>query len=110
MAFKLLAKSQMLKHSYLHELMRYSLTPVPSILATADGYFNKTNKDVMRNYFVKQGDNEFTAEYSNEVYLVRDGNAMLHGMVDVPPTFKRIALQLLDTMINQKKFIFSTDC
>jgi len=94
----------------LDELMQYSLTPVPYSLGTADGYFNKTNKAVMRNYLAKQVDSSCNTEYTNDMCLIQDGNAMFHSMVDIPPTFKRIALRLLDAMIKHKKFIFSTDC
>ena len=113
MAFKRLVKSQMLKRSSLDldELMRYPLTPVPYSLGTADGYFNKTNKAEMKNYLAKQLiDTETTTEYANDVFFIQDGNAMFHSMVDIPPTFKGIALRLLDAMIKHKKFIFSTDC
>ena len=113
MAFKLLVKSQMLKRSSLdlNELMRYPLTPVPYSLGTADGYFNKTNKAVMKNYLAKQLiDTETTTEYANDVFFIQDGNAMFHSMVDISPTFKGIALRLLDAMIKHKKFIFSTEC
>ena len=95
MAFKLLVKSQMLKRSSLDldELMRYPLTPVPYSQGTADGYFNKTNKAVMKNYLAKQLiDTETTTEYANDVFFIQDGNTMFHSMVDIPPTFKGIAL------------------
>ena len=62
----------MLKRSSLDldELMRYPLTPVPYSLGTADGYFNKTNKAVMKNYLAKQLiDTETTTEYANDVFF-----------------------------------------
>ena len=108
MAFQLLIKSQLLDEPIdLDELMRYSLTPVPASLGTADGFFAKTNKANMLHFLLDDSlDND---TYPKDAIFIQDGNALFHALTDLPPTFGRIALKVLDQMVAKKNFIFSTD-
>ena len=91
----LLIKSQHLDESLnLDKLMRYSLTPVPHSLGTADGFFIKTNKATM---------------HPKDALYIQDGNALFHALINLPPTFGEICLQVLDQMVAKKNFVFSTD-
>ena len=103
MAFQLLIKSQLLDEPIdLDELMRYSLTPVPASLGTADGFFAKTNKANMLHFLLDDSlDND---TYPKDAIFIQDGNALFHALTDLPPTFGRIALKVLDQMVAKKKF------
>ena len=108
LAFMLFIKSQNLKESVnIDELMRYSLTPVPHSLGTADGFFNKTNKASMLHFLVE--DTPEVVTYPTDSLYIQDGNALFHALTNLPPTFGTICLKLLDQMIAKKNFIFSTD-
>ena len=91
----------------LDELMRYSLTPVPHSLGTADGFFNKTNKAAMLHYLMDDAPEE--VPYPTESLYIHDGNALFHALKNLPPTFSAICLQVLDQMVAKKNFVFSTD-
>ncbi|KAK7026529.1 hypothetical protein SK128_007721, partial [Halocaridina rubra] len=59
LAFQLLVKSQMLDAlTYLEELMRYPLSPVPHALGSSDGFFAKTNKATILHYLLQDEDKE----------------------------------------------------
>ena len=107
-AFKLLVKSQRLDEPInLEELMCYSLTPVPPSRGTPDGFFSKTNKSKMLQFLMDDTlDNEALPK---DAMYIQDGNALFHALVELPPTFGLIALQILDQMVSRKKNIFSTD-
>lgn len=104
----LLIKSQNLDEPLnLDELMRYSLTPVPHSLGTADGFFNKTNKAAMLHCLMEDAPED--VPYPNEALYIQDGNALFHALMNLPPMFEGICLQVLDQMVAKKNFIFSTD-
>ena len=82
----LLIKSQLLDEPLdLDELMTFSLTPVPYSLATADGFFAKTNKAKMLHFLLE----EYTdsVPYPKDTFHIEDGNALVHVLKDLPPTF-----------------------
>ena len=91
----------------LDELMRYSLTPVPHSLATSDGFFNKTNKAAMLHFLMEDASED--VPYPKEALYIQDGNALFHALMNLPPTFGEICLQVLDQMVAKKNFVFSTD-
>ena len=108
LAFMLLIKSQLLDEPFnLDELMRYSLTPVPHSLGTADGFFNKTNKASVLHFLLEDVPEE--VPYPKDALYIQDGNALFHALTNLPPTFGAICLQVLDQMVAHKHFIFSTD-
>ena len=108
LAFLLLIKSQQLEQPLnLDELMRFSLTPVPHSLGTADGFFNKTNKAAMLHALLE--DSLDDVAYPKDSFFIQDGNALFHALTNLPPTFGDICLQILDQMIAKKNFLFSTD-
>ena len=108
LAFMLLVKSQNLDEPVdLDELMRYSLTPAPPSLGTADGFFNKTNKAALLHFFTD--DNQEDISYPKCALHIQDGNALFHVLTNIAPTFGEICLQVLDQMVAKKDFIFSTD-
>lgn len=89
------------------ELMRYSLTPVPHSLGTADGFFNKTNKAAMLHFLMEDAPEDVT--YPQNALFIQDGNALFHALTNLPPTFGAICLKVLDQMAAKKNFVFSTD-
>lgn len=104
----LLIKSQHLDEPLnLDELMQYSLTPVPHSLGTPDGFFNKTNKAAMLHFLMVDTDGD--VPYPEDAIHIQDGNALLHALTNLSPTFGAICLQVLDQMVAKKSFIFSTD-
>ncbi|XP_068234228.1 uncharacterized protein [Palaemon carinicauda] len=108
LAFMLLVKSQNLDEPLgLDELMRYSLTPVPLSLGTADGFFNKTNKAALLHFFTD--DSHGDIPYPKGALHIQDGNTLFHALTNISPTFGEICLQVLDQMVAKKDFIFSTD-
>ena len=108
LAFMLLIKSQHQDEPLnLDELMRYSLTPVPHSLATSDGFFNKTNKAAMLHFLMEDASED--VPYPKEALYIQDGNALFHALMNLPPTFGEICLQVLDQMVAKKNFVFSTD-
>ena len=108
LAFMLLIKSQHLEEPInLDELMRYSLTPVPHSLGTADGYFNKTNKATLLHFLME--DDPAEVPYPKDAFYIQDGNALFHALMNLSPTFGDICLQVLDQMMSKKNFVFSTD-
>lgn len=89
-------------------LMKYPLTPVPYSLATADGFFFKTDKAKGRHYLIKDVEN--AALPSCETTLViEDGNALFHYLREVLGNFKQICLKLFDMMVKTSDVVFSTD-
>ena len=83
LAFMLLVKSQLLDEPIdFEELMRYSLTPVPYSLGTADGSFAKTNKAKMLHFILE--DNLEVVPYPSDAFHIEDGNALIHALRDLP--------------------------
>ena len=102
LAFMLLIKSQVLDEPLdLDELLTYSLFPVPYIFATADGFFAKTNKAKMLHFILEAYTD--LPHYPNDCFHIEDGNALIHILKDLPPTFGEICLMILD------QIVFSTD-
>ena len=107
-AFQILIKSQQLSTPFsLEELMAFSITAIPHAIGTPDGFLFKTNKAVLMNYLLR--DEEPCHLPNDEILSVIDGNAMLHSLRDIPPTFKDVCLKILDQLSNKKNVIFSTD-
>ena len=104
----MLAKSQSVNPPLdLREVMEYALTPVPLSLGTPDGFFNTTNKATMLKYFLK--DISKAVQYPLYPFYIQDGNALFHSLTKPAETIEGICLQLLDTMVAETNFIFSTD-
>ena len=107
-AFQILIKSQQLSAPFsLEELMAYSITAIPHAIGTPDGFLFKTNKAALVNYLLR--DAEPCQLPNDEILCIIDGNAMLHSLKDIPPTFKDTCLKILDQLSNKKNVIFSTD-
>ena len=49
-------------------------------------------------------------QYSRDYMLIQDENVLSRRLVDFPPTFGSICLQILDLMVSKKSFILSRDC
>ena len=104
----MLVKSQSANPPWdLREVMQYKLTPVPLSLGTPDGFFNKTKKAAMLNYFLK--DISKDVQYPLYPFYIQDGNALFYSLTKPAETIEGICLQLLDTMVAETNFIFSTD-
>ena len=43
-------------------------------------------------------------QYSRDYMLIQDGNVLSRRLVDFPPTFGSICLQILDLMVSKKEF------
>ena len=65
--------------------MSYPLTPKPYSIATADGFFAKTNKAKGMELLAKDVDNE-PLPPDNETLVIEDGNAILYCLSQVPGT------------------------
>ena len=53
-------------------------------------------------------------KYSNDCYYIEDGNALLHALKDLPPTFGETYIgscikHVLDQTVHTKNFVFSTN-
>ena len=74
----------------LQESMSYPLTPIPYSIATADGFFAKTNKAKGTELIAKDVDDEpFPPD--NETLVIEDGNAIFYYLPQVPGNFRGIA-------------------
>ena len=87
--------------------MGYSLSPVPHCLGTPDGFYAKTNKAAMMHFVLE--DRTSQVSYPKDAFFIQDGNALFHALINLPPTFGGICLQILDQMVFKENFIFSTD-
>ena len=109
LAFQLLVKSQLMeKPICIEELVKFCLTPIPVSLATADGFFAKTNKANVIHH-LKDNITKSSVLPAESVMHIEDGAAVFHTMRDIPPTFKTICLNVLDLMATKKNLVFSTD-
>ena len=88
-------------------LLSYSLSPVPHCLDTPDGFFSKTNKASMLPFLME--DYNAGVQYPKDSMSVQDGNAFFYTLVNLPPTFGGICLEILDLMVSKRSFIFSTE-
>ena len=59
------------------DLMKYPLTPVPYRLATADGFFNQTDKSKGFHYLMKDVEND-PMPASETSLIIEDGNVVFH--------------------------------
>jgi hypothetical protein len=90
----LLIKSQYLDEPLdFSELMRYSLTPVPHSLGTADGFFNKTNKAAMLHFLMEDTPEE--VPYPKDALYIQDGNALFHALTNLPQRLVQYAFSCL---------------
>ena len=88
-------------------LLTYPLTPVPYSLATADGFFTKTDKSKALNYFSKDVPDSVLLP-PQDTLTVLDGNATFYWRKNVPDSFKMICKSVFD-MTGKNDVIFSTD-
>ena len=111
LAFQLLVKSQLLDTPIdIKELMTYCLTPVPHALGTPDGFMAKTVKSKMVSVLLKDVSCEINNELDHgSILFIEHGNARLYVLTDIPETFKRISLKLLNQLPQHGYVIFSTD-
>lgn len=91
-----------------NEFMTYPLTPVPYSLATADGYFIKTDKAKGFQFLIRDLENDILPPYEKTL-TIEDGNALFHYMRELPDNFKGICLKLFDMKVRGTDVIFSTD-
>ena len=92
----------------MNELMKYSPMSVPPSLGTPDGFFSKTNKAFILHNLLEDVTTE-DLPYPKDALFIQDGMALLHFLVNLPPTCGEICLQVLDQMVTTKHFLFSTD-
>jgi len=111
LAFQLLVKSQLLDTPIdIKELMTYCLTPVPHALGTPDGFMAKTVKSKMVSVLLKDVSCEINNELDHgSILFIEHGHARLYVLTDIPETFKRISLKLLNQLPQHGDVIFSTD-
>ena len=108
LAFMLLVKSQLLDLPLnLDELMRYSLTPVPNSLGTADVFFQQNKQG--SNASLLDGGPSWRHFVSSGCFLHTGRNALFYTLANLPPNFGAICLQVLDQIVAKKNFIFSMD-
>ena len=86
--------------------MSYPLTPKPCSIATADGFFAKTNEAKGMELLAKDVDNE---PPGNETLVIEDGNAIFYYLSQVPGNFKGIAEKIFSIMVKKPFIISSTD-
>ena len=95
LAFMLLVKSQLLDLPLnLDELMRYSLTPVPYSLGTADVFFQQNKQG--SNASLLDGGPSRRHFVSSGCYLHTGRNALFYTLANLPLNFGAICLQVLD--------------
>ena len=91
-AFQLLIKCQELDVKVdLREVMKYSLTPVPHSLATADGFPAKTDKSKGFAYLTRNVESLDASELTCVDVTIEDGNAIFYYMKQLPDTFYEIS-------------------
>ena len=86
---QLLIRSQEGMKVEIEDLMKYPLTPIPYSLATADGFFNKTDKSKGFHYLIKDVENS-PIPPAETCLIIEDGNAIFHYLKEVPGNFKQI--------------------
>ena len=86
---QLLIRSQEGMKVEFEDLMKYPLTPIPYSLATADGFFNKTDKSKGFHYLIKDVENS-PIPSPETCLIIEDGNAVFHYLKEVPGNFKQI--------------------
>ena len=89
----------------LEDLLTYPLTPVPYSLATADGYFAKTDKAKAFHY-VSKGIPD-TVKPVGKTLTIYDGNAIFYLLKDIPLNFRLICKKIFSMLVDGD--VFSTD-
>ena len=105
---QLLIRSQEGMKVEIEDLMKYPLTPIPYSLATADGFFNKTDKSKGFHYLIKDVENS-PIPSPETCLIIEDGNAVFHYLKEVPANFKQICHKILDMLPKKSDSVFSTD-
>ena len=106
---QLLIRSQEGMKVEIVDLMKYSLTPIiPYSLATADGFFNKTDKSKGFHYLMKDVENS-PIPSAEMCLIIEDGNAVFRFLKEVPGNFKQISHKILDMLPKKSDVVFSTD-
>ena len=78
-------------------LLSYSFSHVHHCLGTPDGLFSKTNKASMLHSLME--DYNTDVQYPNDSMFIQDENRFFHTLVNLPPTFGGICLQILDLRV-----------
>jgi len=108
-AFQLFLRCQQLGIQVkLDELVEFPLTPVPYCLATADGFFCKTDKSTTFQHLT-QGMADVTEPIVNGTLTIYDGNACFYILKDVPSNFLLIGQKVFGMMGKTGDTVFSTD-
>ena len=91
-----------------HALMKFTITPLPYSIATADGYFAKTNKATGLHFVLQDVDDSMMPPPS-ETLVIEDGNADFYCLRVLPWVFTKKAHSIFDIVPTRPDFIFSTD-
>jgi hypothetical protein len=92
----------------LRSILAYPLTPVPYSIATADGFFAKTDKSKGYHFLIKDLEDEASPPPETTL-VIEDGNAMFYYMQQVPSNFRKISTKVFDMMPKNSDVVFSTD-
>ena len=83
--------------------------PVPSAIATEDGFLLKTNK-AKGFEFLTKGIDGADIPPGGDTLNIEDGNATFYSMKEVPATFRQISEKMFDVSTARKSSVlFSTD-
>ena len=89
-------------------MMKYQLTPVPFCFGTAEGLLTKTNKAASIHHLTKDMGDELQTLAATSLIIV-DGNALFHGMTEIPETFRGVSEKLFSMLPSTSDVVFSTD-
>ena len=89
--------------------MSYTLTPVPQSLGTPDGFLAKTDKAKLMHILVDPVSDAEVPGATSETLYIEDGNALLHALNKLPPTFKETTFKVVDQLQSKPNVVFSTD-
>lgn len=92
----------------LEKTLSFPLSPIPWALATADGLPVKTDKSKLLHLLESDVEAPLTPKLEDSVYII-DGNAVLHSLVDIPPTFVQLAKKVFDILPKVPRIDFVTD-
>lgn len=104
-------KSQAYSQVNLDELVNYPLSLVSYSLGTADGYMAisaKTDTSKWMKFLMKYV-NDAPLPNDTNTMLIKDGNALFHGMTYISTKSQLICQRMLDSMPNSVNLVFSTD-
>lgn len=71
-------------------------------------YLSKTNETSMLPYPLEDVTPD-NLQYFKDALLIQDAMTLFHTFANFPPTFDEICQRVLDHMVNEKYFLFSTD-